>query len=251
MADAGVALTPGQHARFARPHDEYMRPSGAWDMGALAGAGALRSDADDLLTFLAANLGLRKSALAPAMADMRIKRAGGYAPNAEIGIVWNLLATPVGEIVFHNGATGGSRAFIGMDRARRRGIVVLVNGAAEPAADDLGMHVLAGAPLSPAAPIPAAPHKRPVVTLSPAQLDRVVGRYRLAPQLLLTVTRDGAQLLAQLSGQLAMPVFAASPTEFFWKAVDAQLSFELDASGRAAKAVLHQGGQDVPATREP
>ena len=252
MADTAVALNPGQKARLAQPHDEYMRPQAPWDLGALAGAGALRSDADDLLTFLAANLGLRRSALAPAMAAMRTKRAGGYGPNADIGIAWNLLATPAGEIVFHNGATGGSRAFVGFDPARRRGVVVLVNGAAEPASDDIGMHLLAGAPLSPTAPIAAAPHERPIVSLSPAELDRLTGRYRLAPQVLLTVTRDGSQLMAQLTGQLALPIFAASPTEFFWKAVDAQLRFELDTDGRSAvKAVLHQSGQDIPAPREP
>jgi len=37
---------------------------------ALAGAGALRSSVNDMLTFLAANLGYVKSPLAPAMAAM-------------------------------------------------------------------------------------------------------------------------------------------------------------------------------------
>src|SRR5438045_7739113 len=112
---------------------------------------------------------------------MRTRRAAGYAANADIGIVWNLLATPAGEIVFHDGGTGGSRSFVGMDPVRRRGVVVLVNGSVEPAADDLGMYLLAGAPLSPAPPVAAAPQARPVVALSAAELDRLTGRFRLAP----------------------------------------------------------------------
>jgi hypothetical protein len=182
---------------------------------------------------------------------MRVRRAGGFVPNAGIGIVWNLLKTPVGEIVFHNGATGGSRSFIGFDPVRKRGIVVLLNGAAEPAADDLALHLLAGTPLMPLQPIPPAPRAWKVVQLSPAQLDRLTGRYRLAPQATLAVTRDGDKLMAQITGQPAAQVFPSSETEFFWKIVDAQLSFVLDASGRASKVVLHQSGHDTPAAREP
>jgi CubicO group peptidase (beta-lactamase class C family) len=211
----------------------------------------LRSDAGGLLTFLAAEMGLVRTPLAPAMAAMRIRRAGGYGPNAGIGIVWNLLRTPVGEIVFHNGATGGSRAFIGFDPARRRGIVVLVNGAAEPAADDLAMHLLAGAPLTPARAIPAAPRERRAIALPPAELDKLTGRYRLGPETLIAITRVGTQLMVQVGGQAALPIYAESPRDFFLKAVDAQLSFQLDPSGRATGLVFHQGGRDFTAPREP
>jgi CubicO group peptidase (beta-lactamase class C family) len=251
MADTVEALTPGQRARFAPPHDEHMQPTEAWDMGALAGAGALKSDADDLLTFVAANLGLVKTPLAAAMADMRVRRAGGFAPNADIGIVWNLVRTPVGEIVFHNGATGGARAAIAFDPVRRRGVVVLVNGALEPAADDLALHLLTGSALSPAGAVPPAPPQRASIALPADRLDRLAGRYRLAPGVFLTVRRAGDGLTAQVTGQGALPIFAASPTLFFWKAVDAELTFELDSSGRATGIVLHQNGHDMPGPREP
>jgi CubicO group peptidase (beta-lactamase class C family) len=251
MTDTVIRLSPGQKARFAQPHDAYMRPTPPWDLNALAGAGALRSDADDLLTLLAAALGRVRSPLASDLAAMRVRRAGGFIPNAGIGIVWNLLKTPVGEIVFHNGETGGSTAFVGFDPARGRGVVVLVNGVAEPAADDLGLHLLAGTPLSPLKPIPPAPRAWPIVPLSPAQLDQLTGLYRFGPQATLTITRRDDQLMAQITGQPAVPVFPSSETEFFYKAVDAQLSFTLDASGHASKAVLHQGGHDLPADRVP
>jgi serine-type D-Ala-D-Ala carboxypeptidase/endopeptidase len=43
-------------ARLAAGHDPSMEPAKNWDLPTLAGAGALRSDADDMLTFIAANL---------------------------------------------------------------------------------------------------------------------------------------------------------------------------------------------------
>jgi CubicO group peptidase (beta-lactamase class C family) len=251
MTDTVVNLSSGQKARLAQPHDAYMRPTPPWDLNALAGAGALRSDADDLLTLLGAALGRVRGPLASDLAAMRVRRAGGFTANAGIGIIWNLLKTSAGEIVFHNGETGGSTAFVGFDPVRGRGVVVLVNGVAEPAADDLGLHLLAGTPLMPLRPVPPAPRSWPIVALTPAQLERLTGRYRMGPQAILTVAREGDRLMAQITGQPAAPIFPSSETEFFWKMVDAQLSFVLDASGHATKAVLHQDGHDVTAEREP
>jgi CubicO group peptidase (beta-lactamase class C family) len=63
MADTAIALTPDQEARFATAHDHARRPVEAWQLPTFAGAGALRSTADDMLTFLAAELGFIETAL--------------------------------------------------------------------------------------------------------------------------------------------------------------------------------------------
>jgi CubicO group peptidase (beta-lactamase class C family) len=251
MMDTTIRLSPVQRTRLAQPHDEYMRPMPAWDLNALAAAGALRSDANDLLTFLGAAMGLVKRPVRTDFAAMQVRRAAGPTGNMDVGIIWMLLKTPAAEIVFHNGATGGSKAFIGFDPARKRGVVVLVNGAPEPASDDLGLHLLTGSPPMPVQPLPPAPREWKVVPLSPAQLDPLTGIYRFGPQETLTIRRDADRLTVQLTGQPEFPIFPSSETEFFLKAVDAQLSFELDGSGRASKVVLHQAGHDTPAPREP
>lgn len=95
-------------------------------------------------------------------------------------------------------------------------------------------------------PLPAA---RAAVAVAPALLDRCVGRYQLAPGFILAVTREGDQLFAQATGQPRFAIFPTSPTEFFLKVVDAQLSFHLDAHGRADQLTLHQNGRDLPAHR--
>ena len=56
MDDTAVELTPAQHARFIPGHTADHRPAHAWDLDALAGAGAIRSTAPDMLIYLEANL---------------------------------------------------------------------------------------------------------------------------------------------------------------------------------------------------
>ena len=56
MNDTRVTLNADQQKRFAQGHDGDGNPVRTWDLDALAGAGALRSDAADLLRYLQAHL---------------------------------------------------------------------------------------------------------------------------------------------------------------------------------------------------
>ena len=251
MHDTVIALSPGQQARFAQGYDGYMRPTAHWTLPTLAGAGAIRSTASDMLIFLRAALDPH-SPIAPAMKIATAERRPMGGPN-EIGLAW-IISKPSGdrEILFHNGGTGGFRTAMLLDPARQRGVVVLTNAAVEPASDDLAFHLMLGAPLQPLGPIPPAPpsasaHK--AVTLPPAELDRVVGRYEFTPGFALTIERDGAGLKAQLTGQPAFPIFAEAPLNFFWRVVDAQLRFTVGPDGAVTGAVLSQNGQQMNAKR--
>ena len=57
--------------------------------------------------------------------------------------------------------------------------------------------------------------------------------------------RSGDRLFAQLGTQPAFEVFALSDTEFFYRVVDAQLTFELGPDGNPAALVLHQNNKDM------
>jgi hypothetical protein len=82
-----------------------------------------------------------------------------------------------------------------------------------------------------------------------AILDGYVGFYQLGDNSVLTVTRDGRQLVAQLTGQPAYPIYPQSNTAFFYKVVDAQISFMTDATGQATSLLLRQGGGNFPMKR--
>ncbi len=95
----------------------------------------------------------------------------------------------------------------------------------------------------------AAPKARQAIRLAPAQLERCVGRYQVAPGFVVTITREGDRLLSQATGQPSIEILPESESEFFLKDVDAQLTFELKEAGPARGVILHQAGRDTPAAR--
>ena len=247
MTSTAATLSPEMTSRFAVGHSPMLQPVANWDLPTLAGAGALRSTTNDLLTFLAAHLGYTKTPLAPAMAAMLAVRRPTGTPNLAIALGWHVLTTHGKDLVWHNGGTAGYRTFIGIDRAARVGVVVLSNAGTAAGPDDIGRHLLDTAlPLMRAQ---APPKTRTEVAVDPQRLEKYVGRYQLAPAFLMTVTRDGRRLFVQLTGQPKFEVFGESEKEFFLNVVDAQITFETDAAGKAAALVLHQNGLDQRARR--
>jgi CubicO group peptidase (beta-lactamase class C family) len=156
MRDTTIVLSPDQQARFAQGHDAFMRQAHPWTLPTLAGAGAIRSTANDMLKFLAAAID-RRSPIAPAMALALADRRPMDAPGSEIGLGW-IVSKPGGgdEVLFHNGGTGGFRTAIAIDRGKHRAVVVLTNAAIEPSSDDLATHLLIGTPLLPLSTLPPA-----------------------------------------------------------------------------------------------
>ncbi len=61
MVDTAITARPEWEERRATGHDAGLEPTSDWDLGALPGAGALRSTTNDLLTFLQAAMGKKPS----------------------------------------------------------------------------------------------------------------------------------------------------------------------------------------------
>jgi D-alanyl-D-alanine-carboxypeptidase/D-alanyl-D-alanine-endopeptidase len=246
MRDTRVTLSPEMKARLAVGHGPNLEAVSNWDLAVLAGAGALRSSANDMLTFLAANLGYTKTVLGAAMAEeISIRRPAG-PPDMQIAYNWFIQTKNGNSIIWHNGGTGGYRTYMGFDPKSRTGVVVLSNYSSAEGPDDIGRHLLdASYPLEKAEPIKE--HKE--VTVDTKDFDKYVGSYELAPNAIMTVTREGDQLITQLTGQGKVPVYPEGVGKFFVKVVDAQLTFDSDAQGNVTQLILHQGGRDMPAKR--
>ncbi len=234
MSETAITLTPTMRRRLQPGHDAEGKVVANWDLPTFAGAGALRSTANDMLTFLAANLDTTARPLARAMRDARTPRHEAGSPSVRIGLAWHILARPSGSIVWHNGGTGGYRSFTGFDPVRRVGVVVLCNNGNE-GMDDIGFHLL-----DETFPLRPPPTQHTEVVVDSLILQRYVGEYELAPTFHLVITREAAHLFAQATAQPRFAIFAESDSTFFLKAVDAQLTFRRDG------LVLHQNGQDVP-----
>ena len=140
MRDTAVELTPDLRERLAPGHDGRLEPAANWDLPVLAGAGALRSTVNDLLTFLEANLGLRESPLGEAMELARTPRRSDPALGMDIGLGWIIASDGDHEFVWHNGGTGGYASFMGFDPEAGEGIVILSNAALS--VDDLAYRLI-------------------------------------------------------------------------------------------------------------
>ena len=238
MDDTAVELSEGMRERLAQGHSGTA-PVANWDIPVLAGAGALRSTAADMLTFLAANIGLAETPLEPALSDTHAARRPTNSPAMQVGLGWHVRRGGNGETIWHNGGTGGYRSFAGFAREARVGVVILTNS--NRTADDIGFHLL-----DPSFPLQPVRTKR---LLDIAVLERYVGQYELTATLVFDVQLDGAQLTAQLTGQDRFPIYAESETEFFYTVVDAQITFEVSENGEITALVLHQDGVNQRAKR--
>jgi serine-type D-Ala-D-Ala carboxypeptidase/endopeptidase len=246
MPDTGITLTPSMRQRMATGHNAMLAPVANWDLSTLAGAGALRSSTNDMLTFLEAFLGYKESPLAPSMkAMLDVRRPAGKA-SFEIGLGWFVL----GEDVWHDGGTGGFRSFAGYDPKSRVGVVAFSNASTLWGVSDIGMHFLNPkgqiANLDP-------PEQHTGILGDPTPLDRYTGRYQ-SPDRVLDIIRDGGRLFVQITVAGGKPIagpvfemFAEGDDIFFVKMTGGRISFETGPDGRATSLIMHRAGREPSA----
>lgn len=245
MKDTTIALRDDQKARLARPYNAALAPERNWDFDALVGAGGIRSSVNDLLKF--ARAGLSKddrpvvkaihTAWQPVPVDAATQPTG-----PKMGLCWMIAGD--GQTRWHNGMTGGYSSVLFIHSGGKKAVVVLCNTATDrtTALGEKLVQALFGMKVSPAT--------MPKEVQVPAEvLKRYVGEYQLAPGAVFTVTLEEGKLMAQLTGQPKIQVFATSEKEFFYKVVDAQLSFEVNEKGETTKLTLHQNGMNLPAPK--
>ena len=242
MSDTSITLSPSQQERLAVGHSVQLRPVANWDLPTLAGAGALRSTVNDMLTFVEANLGLRESPLRDEVTATHAARRDFPAPGMRIGLGWVIRSGHGRELHWHNGGTGGYRSFLGFDLESQTGVVVLSNSG--DSVDDLGFHLL-----EQGYRLVLPPAFRTAVEVDPAVYDDYAGVYQLNEDVVFTVTRQGDRLFVQLTGQPRFEVFPESETTYFYRVVDAQITFGRGDDGSVDHLVLHQNDMDQRAAR--
>jgi D-alanyl-D-alanine-carboxypeptidase/D-alanyl-D-alanine-endopeptidase len=157
--DTVVTLSATQQARFIQGHAADHSVAHAWDLDALAGAGAIRSTASDMLTYLEAQLHPDKipsthSAKAhtlPAAVKLTHELRADVPGGMKIGFGW-FYNTATGTY-WHNGGTGGYSSLAFFNPKEDYAGIVLFNTTINPSgssfADLVGQHLeqrLAGKP---------------------------------------------------------------------------------------------------------
>jgi CubicO group peptidase (beta-lactamase class C family) len=241
MSDTRITLDEELRKRLAKPYNAALKPESNWDIPAMAGAGAIRSTANDMLKFARANLAT-DGELSKAMQLAQTKREGVKGPFA-MGLAWHFARD--GITLWHNGMTGGYHSWLAVVPKLNVGVVLLAN-TATPEMSELGENVtriVCGGDVQPT-------KSRKAIEVDAKLLATYEGFYEIAPEFGLRVTLVDGQLWVQATGQEKFRIFAESPTEFFYRVVDAQITFVPDKDGKVDKLVLHQGGRDMEGVRK-
>jgi serine-type D-Ala-D-Ala carboxypeptidase/endopeptidase len=238
MKDTVIKLRGSQKKRMAKGHSKGKVVQ-AWDFDSLAGCGALRSTTTDMLRFLSANMGLKKTSLASTFALTQSERTATGVPNLAISLGWHVSNRSGKEYIWHSGGTNGFRSFCGFSPATKTGVVILTNS--DHDVDKIAMRILD--------PTYALDEVKSSTSVPADTLEEYVGFYELRPNTIFTIRRDGQAMFATLTGQPEFAIFAESPTRFFYKAIDAQIEFIKDAAGKVDKLVLYQNGMVLPAKK--
>ncbi len=242
MDDTGITLDDARKARLAQGHDADGDAAANWDLPTLAGAGAIRSTATDMLKFLAANAGVIKTLIDPAIAASHVVHFKNPTGSNDVALAWQVRKD--GSLDWHNGETGGYHSFAGFVPEKHAGVIVLCNTATKQV-DALGSALAKALTTGKVEPL-----KLPkAITLDAAALEPLVGSYKLGPLAIVTVTRDGDQLLVQLTGQPKVKFYPESKTRFFCHVVEAAVTFDADEDGNIKQLVIHQNSQDQKAPK--
>jgi CubicO group peptidase (beta-lactamase class C family) len=222
-----------------------------WDMSWAGGAGALYSTAEDLIRWNEGVFGgkvLKEASLKAAWTPVKTEDNRDDTSGNGYGYGWFMAKTRGAQEISHGGGLNGFSSFI--MRLPRENFTVAILANAQPGVPGaepgrlahLVTEIYLGEKLDP------RPAHQVDPGVSPAALDALVGRYDYGGAIM-TVTKEGPHLYAQLAGQPRYEIFPKSGTEFFWKVVDAQVTFVKDSQGKVTKAVHHQGGQTINAPR--
>jgi CubicO group peptidase (beta-lactamase class C family) len=255
----GMTNTGVHRAGLALEHEAlgYQYSGGAfsnaldWDMSWAGGAGALYSTVEDLFRWNEGVFGgkvLKDASLKAAWTPVKTEENKDDDSGNGYGYGWSSAHMRGAQEIFHGGGLNGFSSFL--MRLPRENFTVVILANAQPGAPGaepgqlahLVTEIYLGEKLDPRSTQQVNP------AVSADAFDALVGRYDYG-MAVMTVTKEGRHLYAQLVGQPRFEIFPKSATEFFWKVVDAQVTFVKDSQGKVTKAVHHQGGQTINAPR--
>lgn len=272
MARTSMVWQKSFESDYANGYDGYGRSLGPQKRTEAGAAGSMLTTTSDFARFVQAVMlgkGLGKKArremLSPQIQIVSKHQFPTLANETtdenkairlSYGLGWGLYWTPYGKTFFKEGHDDGWRNYTACFDEKKAGIVLMTNSAnGEGIFKELLETVLRNT-FTPIewegfTPYDRLPPRtvREEVQVDPRLFDGYVGRYELAPNLVVTVTREGDHLFGQGTGQPKAELFPKSERDFFFKVVDIQVTFEVDAQGRATGMIAHQGGAKFPGRR--
>jgi CubicO group peptidase (beta-lactamase class C family) len=261
---------------FANGYDEYGRSLGPEKRSEPDAAGSMQTTLRDYSTFLSALMSgkILNAQTFEKMQDRQISihslhqfpslntetTTANDAIRLGYGLGWGLYSSPYGQAFFKEGHDEGWRHLALCFRSGD-GILIMTNssngeGIFKPLIDSvLGATAFpfdweGYTPYNLLPPLPKLKeHKK--VSLTRAQLDRLVGRYVLTPDEVLLVTVEQGHLFIQENNEPKQEYFAESPQDFYSAVSTDECSFKPADSSPAQVLVLHVDGKNLEFKRLP
>ncbi len=218
-----------------------------WNMSRAGGAGALYSTVGDLQRWNQALFGgqvLSADSLKKAFQVVDVSKSAGMP----YGYGWTISKQRGLKTIGHGGGLNGFLSHLVRFPDQNLTIVVLVNASAPPPGLNPGGISSRIAQYILWEEMDPAPTHTIDASVTAKDMAPLVGDYDYGSAVL-TVTQDGRRLFAQMSGQPKAEIFPRSKTEYFWKVVDAQVTFEFDDKNQVVRAIHQQNGAMIKAPR--
>lgn len=248
MVNTGVhspELQLTQEAKGYMKQDNSYSKALDWNMSWAGGAGALYSTVEDLNRWNEAVFGgkvLKPESLKAAHTSVTLNN-GQVPPEIKYGYGWVIQSFRGTDVIAHSGGLHGFSSQIARVPAHNLSVVMLTN------------LVPAEVMLDPTKIIEYFLWEKlgEVETNVSAAIEEDVtvyeGRYDFGNGAVMTVTSENDQLYAQLTGQQRFPIFASAPGSYFWKVVDAKITFLKDEKGEVTHADFSQSGRQLKVSR--
>ncbi|MFA6541910.1 MAG: serine hydrolase [Bacteroidota bacterium] len=127
MMNTKIQLDSNDRERFAKGYNEKGKPTAPWNLATLQGSGAIRSTLNDMVRYTQAQLGKYESTLNKAI--LLTQQITFQDKDNTMGLGWRIEKQVNNIYWHHSGGTGGFRSFVGFDKKRNLGVVILSNTA--------------------------------------------------------------------------------------------------------------------------
>jgi serine-type D-Ala-D-Ala carboxypeptidase/endopeptidase len=241
LEHTATVLTPWMKEHLVPGYDVDRNPAANWTLTSFAGAGGIRSNVNDMLTFAEACLHPDESQLAEALnlsMEIRYRDENGTS----LGLGWH--AASNGKTRWHNEQTGGYHTFFAIWPAGDVGVIMLSNsssGLLDRWADSAVLLMMGREPHKLA-------YKKPI-PVDPVECEQLVGEYKMGVMSKLTVSLRDGRMYAQMSFQSELRIYPLAPDQFFYRAVEAELIFQRDETGAVVGVHIEQGGTTTKGKR--
>jgi len=131
-------LTKSDSALFVQGYTGDISLQSQWDFKALAAAGCIRSNAEDMLKYAAVQIGTTdiKQQSAINLSHQPTFDAG----QQKIALNWFIQDWGWGPVLFHGGQTGGYKSFLAINEKTKNAVIILANTAVSN--DETGVKIL-------------------------------------------------------------------------------------------------------------